>query len=81
MSFHLCINTIHSKFSAMSHSYDDSSEDDYEQYEEECEWYEEYFPSCNTSYNFIRDEGYSYEFVYYEVVCAKPPLYISMDEL
>ena len=42
----------------MSYFNDDSSEDDYEHYEEECEWYEEEFPSCSTCYKFIRDEGY-----------------------
>ena len=57
----------------MSYYYDDSSDYYYEQYEEECEWYEEYLSYCITYYNFIRDEGYSYDPVYYEYVCAKPP--------
>ena len=57
----------------MSYYYEDSSEDDYEQYEEECEGYEEEFPYCSTSYNFIRDEGYYYDHVYYEYLCEKSP--------
>ena len=57
----------------MSYYYDDSFEDDYEKYEEECEWYEEEFPFCIPSYNFIRDECYSYDLVYCEDVCSKPP--------
>ena len=61
--------------------YHESSEDDYEQYEEECEWYEEEFPSCITSYNFTRDEGYYYDHVYYEYVCSKPAWTTPMDEL
>ena len=27
------------------------------------------------------DEGYSYDIVYYEYVCAKPPWFTPMDEL
>ena len=65
----------------MSYYYKDSSKDDYDQYEEECEWYEEEFPSCSTSYNFRRDEGYSYDHLYYEYVCDKPPWDTRMDEL
>ena len=61
--------------------YDDSYEDDYEQYEEECEWYEEELPSCSTSYNFMRNEGYTYDPMYYEDVCAKPPRDTPMNEL
>ena len=48
----------------MYYYYDDSYEDDYEQYEEECGWYEEDFPSFNNYYNFIRDKGYYYDLVY-----------------
>ena len=65
----------------MSYYYDDFSEDDYEHCEEECEWYEEELPSCNTSYNLRRDEGYSYDPVYYEDVCAKPLWDTPMDRL
>ena len=57
----------------MYYYYDDSYEDDYEQYEEECEGYEEEFPHWNNSYNFIRDEGYYYDPVYFEYACPKPP--------
>ena len=65
--------SIEEKFASMSYYYDHSYEDDYEQYEEECEWYEEYFPFFSTSYNLIRDEGNSYDRVYCEDVCSKPP--------
>ena len=65
----------------MSYYYDDSSKDDYEQYEEECEWYDKKLPSCNTSYNFIRGEGYSYDPMYCEYVCSKPPWSTPMNEL
>ena len=65
----------------MSQYYDDSYEDDYEQYEEECEWYEEKLSSCSTSYNFIRDESYSYDPLYCEDVCVKPPRTTAMNEL
>ena len=59
----------------MSCYYDYSYEDDYEQYLQQCEWYEEEFPSYITSYNFRRDEGYSYETMYYKYVCAKTLIY------
>ena len=65
----------------MYYDYYDSSGDDYEKYEEECEWYEEELPSCNTSYNFRRDEVKHYDLVYYEYVCSKPPWATPMDEL
>ena len=65
----------------MSYYYEYSSEYDYEQYEEECECYEEELSSCITSYNLIRDEGYSYDPLYYEYVCSKPIWSTSMDEL
>ena len=65
----------------MYYYYEDSSQDDYEEYEEECEWYEEELPSCNTSYNFIGDEGYSYDPIYCKYVCSKKPQDNPMDEL
>ena len=46
------IPSIEEKFVAMSYYHDDSSEDDYEQYEKECEWYEEELPSCNNTLHF-----------------------------
>ena len=65
------IPSIEEKCVAMSYYYDDSSKDDYEQYEKECERYEEVLSICSSFYNFIRDEGYYYDHVYYEYVCAK----------
>ena len=65
----------------MSYYCDDSSKHDYEQDEEECEWDEEEFPYFNNYYNFIRDKGYSYDPLYYEDVCSKPPQATPMDEL
>ena len=52
---------------------DDEEEFVYAYVEDEYEWYEEELPYCNTYYNFIRDQVYSYDNVYCEYVCAKPP--------
>ncbi|MGD0460841.1 MAG: hypothetical protein ABSC21_24250, partial [Terriglobia bacterium] len=72
----------------MSYYYDESYEynsyeeyaDAYEQYEAECEWYEEEVPSCNTSYNFKRNEDYSYDFKSDEYECVTPTKDNSMSE-
>ena len=51
----------------MSYYYDDSYENDYEQYEEECEWYGKYISSWNNSYYLtLRDDRKSCEKIYEE---------------
>ena len=61
------IPSTEEKVASMSYYYDDSSKDDYEQYEEECEWYEEEVPSYNnSSYFTLRDDGNSCEKLYEE---------------
>ena len=63
----------------MSYYCEYSYEDYHDQCDEECDWYAKEFPSCNTSYNFIMDEGYSYDHVYCKYVCSKPPQDTHID--